>query len=162
MLEELYDVKHGVSPLIEMEFLGKMVEESYGGQDITRKNFIEYKFDNWAKFFGDEETAYAVLALFTKFKSYGIEDIRLITFDPANKFHGKKDGEIIRILDSTDFLNHEDGSPQVDDKPSNNRLFTPKHEYVCGAIQTYLASKEVPIGIRNYVEYYRAYSPIEE
>ena len=90
LLEELYDVKHGVSPLIEMEFLGKMVEESYGGQDITRKNFIEYKFDNWAKFFGDEETAYAVLALFTKFKSYGIEDIRLITFDPANKFHGKK------------------------------------------------------------------------
>lgn len=162
LLEELYDVKQGVSPLIEMEFLGKMIEESYGGEDITRKNFIEYKFDKWAKRFGDEETAYAILALFTKFKPHGIEDIKLITFDSANKFDTNKNGEIIRILDSTDFFISENGSTQVDDKTSNNRLFTPKHEYVCGIIQTYLPSKAVPIGIRNYVEYYRANSTIKE
>lgn len=162
LLEELYDVKHGDSPLIEMEFLGKMVEESYGGQDITRKNFIEYKFDRWVKCFYDVETAYAILALFTKFKSYGIEDIKHVTFDPANKFDDEKNGEIIELLDSTDFLIPGKGSTQIDDKSSNSRQFAPKHEYVCGAIQTYLASKEVPVGLRNYVEYYRANAPFKE
>lgn len=162
LLEELYNVKCGCSPLIEMEFLGKMVEESYGGQDITRKNFIEYKFDNWSKRFEDEETAYAILALFTQFKTYGIEDIELVTFDFKNHFDKEKNGEIIEILESTDFLNCEEGCTQFNDKTSDNQLVTPKHEYVCGAIQTYLASKEVPIGIRNYVEYYRANSRFKE
>lgn len=162
LLEELYNVKCGYSPLIEMEFLGRMVEESYGGQDITRKNFIEYKFDKWAKRFEDEETAYAVLALFTRFKTYGIEDIKLITFDPANKFDKEENGEIIEILESTDFLIDEEGCTQFDGKASNNRLFTPKHEYICGAIQTYLATKEVPTGIRNYVEYYRSNARFKE
>lgn len=162
LLEELYDVKHGDSPLIEMEFLGKMVEESYGGQDITRKNFIEYKFDRWAKCLHDVETAYAILALFTKFKSYGIEDIKHVTFDPANKFDEENNGEIIELLDSTDFLIPGKGSTQIDDKSSNGRQFAPKHEYVCGAIQAYLASKEVPVGLRNYVEYYRANAQFKE
>lgn len=162
LLEEIYEIKCGNSPLIEMELLGEMVENSYGVQDITRKNFIECYFDNWVSRFNDKETAYAILALFTQFESYGIEDFKLVTFDSKKQFDNGEDGNIIAILDSADFLTGVPGSRNGETTSENNKIFIPRHEYVCRAIQTYLASKEVPIGIRNNVEYYRTNSSITE
>ncbi len=105
---ELYNVKRGNAPLIEMEFLGEMVERYAGSATvITDGNFIDYYFDQWVKEFDREETAYAILTLFTRFERYSLTDIKLITFEESNKYDVEKMGDISCLLLNSSFLNHD-------------------------------------------------------
>ncbi len=79
---ELYNVKRGNAPLIEMEFLGEMVERYTGSATvITDGNFIDYYFDRWVEEFDRQETAYAILTLFSRFEAYRLNDIKLILIE---------------------------------------------------------------------------------
>lgn len=103
---ELYNVKKGNAPLIEMEFLGEMVEQYIGSEiEITDSNFIELFFDEWVDKFYNKETAYAILTLFTQFEAYSLEDIKYITFENGKKFNSKLRGEIFYLLKTNSFLN---------------------------------------------------------
>lgn len=157
---ELYNVKRGNAPLIEMEFLGEMVERYAGSATvITDGNFIDYYFDQWVKEFDREETAYAILTLFTRFERYSLTDIKLITFEESSKYDMEKMGDISSLLLNSSFLNHNIGSK--DRKKQSDYWFAPQHEYVSRALQKYLSSKEIPLGVKCYVEYYRTNSKFQ-
>lgn len=151
---ELYNVKKGNAPLIEMEFLGEMVE-SYTGSDIiiTDGNFINYYFEKWVNKFERKETAYAILTFFSRFEECSLSDIKLITFEDGKKYNKDEDGEMLQILLNSSFLESKRGSKNYA-KPVDYK-FTPQHEYVSKAIQIYLASKGIPAGVKCHVEHYR-------
>lgn len=151
---ELYKVKKGTSPLIEMEFLGSMIEQFIGSEaEITDTNFIEYYFDRWVGQFDKQETAYAILNLFSQFEEYSLTDIKLLTFEEKNKFDRTKNGKIFSFLKNCSFLSNKNGTKGQTEKA--DCFFKPQHEYVSRAIQKYLASKEIPMGVKCYTEYYR-------
>lgn len=158
---ELYSVKRGGAPLIEMEFLGEMVER-YTGSDtvITDGNFIGYYFDRWVDEFDRKETAYAILTLFTRFEAYSLTDIKLITFDDSDGFDKERNGKLIYLLFNSLFLNYKLGSKGK--KTKSDYWFSPQHEFVSRSIQKYLASKEVSSGVQCYVEHYRTNSKFED
>lgn len=158
---ELYSVKKGIAPLIEMEFLGEMVEQYTGsGTVITDGNFIRYYFDRWVEQFDKKETAYAILTLFTRYETYSLTDIKLITFDYSEDFNKERNKRLLSLLRESSFLNHKLGSKGYKDQ--SDYLFSPQHEFVSRSIQKYLASKEVSSGVQCYVEYYRTNSKKNE
>lgn len=158
---ELHSVKRGGAPLIEMEFLGEMVER-YTGSDtvITDGNFIGYYFDHWVDEFDRKETAYAILTLFTRFEAYSLTDIKLITFDDSDEFDKERNGKLINLLFNSSFLNYKLGSKG--NKNKSDYWFSPQHEFVSRSIQKYLASKEISSGVQCYVEYYRTNSKFRD
>lgn len=151
---ELNNVKTGIAPLIEMEFLGEMVER-YAGSNIviTDGNFINYYFDRWVEKFDRKETAYAILTFFTRFEECSLTDIKLMTFEDSSKYNSDESGEILYLLLNSSFLNSKCGSK--DRMKQADYKFAPQHEYVSRAIQKYLADKEIPLGVKCYVEHYR-------
>lgn len=159
---ELYNVKRGNAPLIEMEFLGEMIEQSIGSETIiTDSNFVDCYFDEWVEKFEKKETAYAILTLFTQFDFYSLEDIKYTTFESGNEFNSKANGKILYLLKENSFLTQKPGGKEVD-TTANSCLFAPRHEYVSRAIQKYLSTKEIPLGVKCYTEHYRKNSKFDD
>ncbi|MCM1234579.1 MAG: ATP-binding protein [Ruminococcus flavefaciens] len=147
LCDALIKVIKGKSPLIELELLGYILSFNYGNDKRFSKeySFIDVPLDDWVNRFLHKETAYSILYLMSEFKTFNIDDIRMVTFREREHYEydiqNKKDGLLLKSLKDNPFIY----------TGNNYNSCRAKHQYISEQFRRYCQDKEIPEGVRNYI-----------